>query len=320
MKLVMKYLLRTSLFFILFTGSAHGATRNCTQDERPEANEALISLQNDSGKSQEYITRHLPLGVPIAASKSFPEDLLVQSAFIMTHDIDLKTATWVGYELTSADVEGASGNDRVNCFRRDPRYTASKGSDPSDYDESIFDQGHMVSDADTKDDLIEQINTYVQSNMAPQYCRFNRGAWLSLEHFGRIWAKKYGQIFIMSGAAFDADNDLGRDSNASAPRMKSRNGQMRVGIPSHFYKVFLREEEGQWHSISFLMEQNNDVHGTRWADVSPYIEKALVTIEDIEGHTDLDIFPDAKSQMIGQNEQDFWDLSTGQANLEGTCN
>lgn len=69
----------------------------------------------------------------------------------------------------------------------------------------------VISFRDTK-----QINTYVMSNMSPQYCRFNRGIWLSLEHLGRIWAKQYGKIHVTSGAIFNFNPRDARDKDESA--------------------------------------------------------------------------------------------------------
>ena len=37
---------------------------------------------------------------------------------------------------------------------RDPRYTADESGTQTNYDEPIFDQGHMANDADLKDDVI----------------------------------------------------------------------------------------------------------------------------------------------------------------------
>ena len=117
------------------------------------------------------------------------EDVLVQGGYILRHDKDLRTGLWVSYKLTDKDIANAydadgKKKDRVNCFRPDPRMKESETAIKSDYDEPIFDQGHLANDADIKDDLTEQINTYILSNMSPQYCRFNRGIWLSLEETG----------------------------------------------------------------------------------------------------------------------------------------
>jgi endonuclease G, mitochondrial len=99
----------------------------------------------------------------------------------MSHDDDLRTALWVGYRLTAQDQTDAEGQDRVNCFRKDPRISFDSAATPADYREPRFDQGHMTNHADLKDELLDQINTYVLSNMSPQECKFNRGIWLSLE-------------------------------------------------------------------------------------------------------------------------------------------
>lgn len=121
----------------------------------------------------------------------------------MLHDEDLRTSLWSSYALTKTDMDNTTGKPRVNCFRSDPRLKKAKSAAKSDYDEAIYDQGHMTNDADLKDDLLEQLNTYVLSNMSPQHCRFNRGIWLSLEHLTRAWAREYETVFITSVAIFD---------------------------------------------------------------------------------------------------------------------
>ena len=76
--------------------------------------------------------------------------MLVQEGFTLLHDDDLRTALWVSYRLFETDIEeGAEAEARVDCFRKDPRLT--DGASKSDYDEPIFDQGHMANDADMKD-------------------------------------------------------------------------------------------------------------------------------------------------------------------------
>lgn len=80
----------------------------------------------------------------------------VQEGFALLHDKDLRTGLWVSYRLSSTDIDGASGRDRVNCFRKDPRLTSAETAILSDYDEPIYDRGHLANDADLKDSLIEQ--------------------------------------------------------------------------------------------------------------------------------------------------------------------
>ena len=201
-----------AVFYVFSTQYATSEVRDCTKSEKAVADGRLKTIQRDKDLLENLIRLHMPHGVHKAthAIQGGPdnEDVFVQGGYILRHDRDLRTGLWVSYKLTDkdiADADDADGKkkDRVNCFRQDPRMKESETGVKSDYDEPIFDRGHLANDADIKDDLTEQINTYVLSNMSPQYCRFNRGVWLSLEKLGREWAEKYKTIYITSGAIFD---------------------------------------------------------------------------------------------------------------------
>ena len=261
----------------------------------------------------------MPTSTQVVQGGPDNEDLLAQEGYVLLHDKDLRTTLWVAYRLTKADLDGAAGQARVNCFRRDPRFTTDESGTPADYDEPLFDQGHMTNDADLKDDVTEQVNTYIMSNMSPQYCRFNRGVWLSLESLGRKLAVQNETIFVVSGAIFDYNNRDERDRDRSVARMGSRNQKARVGIPSDYYKIFLRQEGDDWHSIAFLLENNNEAHGTQWEAVRPYVEASMVTIEEIERRSETSFFPDLPRADLTQNELAMWDLSDADGNAEGTC-
>jgi len=300
------------------------AARNCTAVEKAKGDAQLMAIQGDPTRQAAIIERHLPFGVHAGthASQGGPdnEDLLLQEGYALLHDMDLRTGLWVSYKLTSTDIAGAVGKKRVNCFRTDPRFTSANTAIKSDYDEPIYDQGHLANDADMKDDLIEQVNTYMMSNMSPQHCRFNRGVWLSLEHLGRIWAKKYDTIYITSGAIFDFNSRDRRDKDKSAGRMGSRNQKARVAIPSDYYKIFLRKEGDTWHSIAFVLEHNNAQHGITWEDTRPFAEASITTIETIEQHAEITFHPSLnRNQLVQSTDGSHWDLETGKANLEGGC-
>ena len=313
----------TILLVLAFATPALVQARNCTAAERDAANAQLLAIQSDAPRTARILERHLPLGVPtsthVVQGGPDNEDLLAQEGYVRLHDKDLRTTLWVAYRLTKADLEGAAGKERVNCFRRDPRFTSDESGTPTDYDEPIFDQGHMTNDADLKDDVTEQVNTYMMSNMSPQYCRLNRGVWLSLESLGRKLAEQNETIFIVSGAIFDYNNRDERDRDRSVAHMGSRNQKARVGIPSDYYKIFLRQEGDDWQSIAFLLENNNEAHGTRWDDVRPFVEASMTTVEEIERVSDTSFFPDLPRADLTQNALAMWDLSAADGNAEGTC-
>jgi endonuclease G len=294
------------------------ASRNCTSDEKERGDVALKTIQASRELSQELISTHLPLGAHHSTGDALGERLLVQNGYVSTQDDDLRTTLWAAHRLTKSDVDNAKGKDRVNCFRPDPRLNEDVVGVLSDYDEAIYDRGHMTNDADLKDNVIEQVNTYVLSNMSPQHCRFNRGIWLSLEHLTRRWAAKYEEVYVTSGAVFDRDGDLQRDKDADAERMLSRNGKSRVGVPSHYYKLFLRKDPDGWKSIAFLLPHNNDDNGVAWADVLPKANLAIALVEKVESVASIHLIPELDRHFLSQSRGD-WDLSENKGNLSGTC-
>ncbi len=297
---------------------AHG--RDCTSQERADGNAQLAAIASDEGRRMSILSRHLPFGV----HRSTPDQngqLLFQNGYMLSHDPDLRTTVWVSYRLDGDDIANAQGQERVNCFRRDPRLDSDDAATPADYDEPIFDQGHMANDADLKDLLLEQVNTYVMSNMSPQHCRFNRGIWLSLEHLTRIWAdnEQYGALLVTSGAIFDRDDMIGRDPDDAAIRMRSRSNRERVAVPSHYYKVIMRQEESGWKSIAFLLPHSNEDHGVSWDDVRPDVIASIVSISEIGELASLRLHPalnrgELTETILGSD----WDFSEGRSNFNSS--
>ncbi len=316
----MKRFLAVVIFTLILAPASQAANRNCTPDERKAANQQLLAIAADPSLQKIIANRHTPFGLHLNVGSSVGEQTYFQNGYILEHDTDLRTTLWVSYRLTKLDRQGAAGKDRVNCFRKDPRIARADTATTTDYNEPIFDQGHMTNDADLKDDLIEQINTYMMSNMSPQHCRFNRGIWLSLEHLTRTWADTYEDILVTSGAIFDRDSTRGRDVDSDAVRMESRNGKKRVAVPSHYYKVFLRETTAGWQSIAFTLQNNNDKNGVDWTDVEPIVMANIVSLSDIEAQAGLQLHPTLdRSNLVESLDGANWDFSGGLSNAEATC-
>ena len=304
----------------LVSFSVAAQTRNCTPLERSDGDTDLGTLEIPGGMRAAVRMQHLPFGVHLPDNPD-NEQLLYQWGYMLSHDPDLRTTLWVSYALDHRDIDGAQGQPRVNCFRGDPRLDSGERATTTDYREPIYDQGHMANDADFKDEILEQVNTYVMSNMSPQHCRFNRGIWLSLEHLGRIWAAEngYGAVHVTSGAIFDRDGTQGRDADDDALRMESNNNRARVAVPSHYYKVFLRQDEDGWHSFSVLLPHTNTNHGVSWQFVRPDVQNAVVSIEEIESLASLTLHPSLDRDELQQSQDgDGWDLTFGRANLNST--
>lgn len=199
-------------------------------DRKESAYDWLLFLNAQEAAAAE--AWHMPYGVPIGVTAN--EHVLRQDEYIINYDSDLRVPLWVAYRIRDFDL--LLGRARTQCFRRDPRLTDSEAGVCADYEEPVFDRGHMAPNADFVRSEAAMINTYMFSNMTPQRANFNRSIWARLEGYIRDWARLKGEIFVITGAVFDRDNDGTRDADNQAQRMQSNNGNTRVAVPSHFYK------------------------------------------------------------------------------------
>jgi endonuclease G len=257
---------------------------DCTAAERAVADRQLWLSRADQAAS---VATHLPWGVPRATSPVDNERLLVQRDYVIGHDGDLRVPLWTAERVDAARL---TDTDREDCFRADPRLPSAEASTPRDYDEPIYDQGHMAPFANQTSSVIAGHNSFIMSNMAPQTCQLNRGIWQILEGITRLWAAEHGTVYVLSGSVFDRDGNGARDPDASAQRMRSRSGATRVAVPSHFYKVIaIRRPDGSVSTLSIMLP-----HGEANPDgpaALRYLEQHLTTTEAIEQVAGLDLFP-----------------------------
>lgn len=272
--------LLVAVIFLQFWLVGLAVSRNCTPTEKSAADAQLWLNKRDKSAA---LALHLPWGVPQSTSSR----ILVQRDYVIGYSDSLLVPLWTAHRLYSSDLGKVT---RVDCFRRDPRIPAPAASLPSDYDDPIYDQGHMTPNADMSKGLKPVINSFIMSNMSPQFCQFNRGVWQILESLVRIWAEEQGTLYVMTGSIFDRDGDGMRDDDSVAPRMMSRNGKARVVIPSHFYKILVhRFDDGRVDVLALIMP--NDKTNLDGDDAIRYIENHLVSVADIEKLAGVTLFP-----------------------------
>lgn len=272
---------------------------NCTAAQREAADRQLWLNQRDRNLASEMV---FPWGAPNTESTS-NQRRLVQRDYVIEYDDDLQGPVWAANVLGLKKLEGG----RIDCFRQDPRVPGPVSARPSDYDEAIFDQGHMVPNADMTFGQIPIINTFIMSNMSPQFCQFNRGVWQILETFERHWAEEEGTpVYILNGAVFDWDGDGLRDRDEESVRMRSRNGRTNVAVPSAYFKILAREgSDGRLHTLTILLPHDQtDVDGQAAVD---YLAAHVTTVGAVERLTGSEIFPNATGDLAEATA--LWDVS-----------
>lgn len=266
----------------VLTAPAHA--RDCTAAEKAAADLQLTLTPADE---KEALRTVFPWGAPMGQRPTENERRLVQRDYVINYDDDLYGPVWSANVLGLKPLPGG----RIDCFRADSRIPADVSATPSDYDEPIFDQGHMVPNGDMTFSESAIINTFMMSNMSPQFCQFNRGVWQILETFARHWGAGPEPLYVVNGAVFERDGDGVRDLDTAAVRMKSRNGRTRVAIPSMYFKVFARKRgDGGLDTLTVLLPHDQtDLDG---AAAHAYLDSHVSNLPAVEALTGLRFFPE----------------------------
>ena len=196
-----KYTSILSLAALLWAAPARGADRcDCDSEvhDKIDSYDALLNLS--PSKIASARSKHALWGLPAAPASATHEHLLAQKDYLIWYDDDLRVPLWVSYRLTKSNLK--THRERLECFRRDPRLDQSVAGMCDDYDEPTFDRGHLVPNADMERTEAAMLNTYLFSNMTPQFSNFNRGVWEKLESMVRDWARVKGAIYVISGSIF----------------------------------------------------------------------------------------------------------------------
>ena len=271
-------------FAVLFaTSPAAFADRSCTAAERTAADRQLWLNDADHARS---IDDNLLWGEPVLTGDDTQNEfVLTQRNYVIGYDGDLRIPTWTAHRIRAS---GLGRVERINCFRRDARLDRPFASYTTDYEEPLFDQGHLTPNGDMSFGKYAVENSFIMSNMAPQYCQFNRGVWQILETLGRFWAHRDGELYVIAGSIVDRDGSPGRDGDDDAWRMHSNNGDENVAIPSAFFKILARpSENGRFEALTLILPHDRtDLDGQAAID---YLNQHVRSIAEVEALTGLDI-------------------------------
>lgn len=187
-------------------------------------------------------------------------------AFTVSYDAHNKQPIWVAYDLSDVDLLGENSRKGRN-FKKDTQVSVPQ-ADNNDYKNSGWTRGHLAPAADFKWSAEAMDYTFYFTNICPQIEYFNQTSWERLERRVRVWAKKFGIIYIVTGPIIgDAVN--------------GRIGLNQITIPDAFFKAVLAKDGESYQAIGFIMENSSAQQ--------PYTS-CCVPVNDIERITGLDLF------------------------------
>lgn len=213
--------------------------------------------------------------------------------YSVCYDVDRHISHWVAYPIFKKVYE-TPVLSRVNDFNYDPndqlpviptrdQQNIGTGGNGRGYGARGYDRGHMLPQASRYNNYEPNRMTYYGTNMMPQNSTLNQNIWASLEGKVRGWGglQTYDTLYVVTGAAFKSTKTI---DNANGP----------IAVPSHCWKVLLRQRGNQNRQISQFKADELKAIGFVFtnddAGAATSIESAVRSVKEIEELTGFKFF------------------------------
>lgn len=214
--------------------------------------------------------------------------------FSVEWDCDKRSQRWTCYQMH----RGYSGKySRVSSFYFDTtNLTADEYYDEFKYFPG-YDRGHICPSGDRTASEEMNAQTFVMTNMQPQYHQFNgyddsgnSGLWVRMENQLRKWADKLSTsdtIFVCKGATIDSEANI----------ITRINGKLIV--PKYFYMAILRKSSFGYAGMAFWSDQTKS-----WR-MNETLRSHAISISELEKRTGIDFFCNLPDDVEAQVEKTF---------------
>lgn len=214
--------------------------------------------------------------------------------FSVEWDCDKRSQRWTCYQMH----KGYSGKyTRVSNF-----YFDTTNLNSNEYWGEFkyfpgYDRGHICPSGDRTASEEMNSQTFVMTNMQPQYHKFNgfddsgnNGLWVRMENQLRKWADKLSAtdtIFVCKGGTIDSEANI-------ITRIDGK-----LIVPKYFYMAILRKSSFGYAGMAFWSEQKNE-----WR-VNETLRSHAISIAELEKRTGIDFFCNLPDDVEAQVEKTF---------------
>ena len=216
--------------------------------------------------------------------------ILTHNGFVISYNADARIPFWVAYELTGEETRGDLDRDEYK-FQMDPSYGSTQAMREDYADDNYrWSRGHMAPAADFEWDAEAMGETFYLTNICTQDRELNKHAWNYLEKQVRNWAREFGKVWVVTGPV------IGTNRYGTI-------GDRDVVVPDSFFKAVLAYKGGKYHSIAFMMDNDDQRY---------WLDDCAMTVNDLEAVTGLDLFPllpdDVENTVESQLRLPFWSI------------
>jgi endonuclease G len=151
----------------------------------------------------------------LAASLTSRTTEVCHTEYVLMASGVTKGPLYSAQHLTAAQVTGADSITRTGSFHQEIAIPAADRSQSSDYTNSGYDRGHMTPAGDESTTDSEK-ESFSMANVVPQVHKLNAGEWEKIEAQVRDLATQLGDVYVVTGPAFDPDSTttIGKDQVA----------------------------------------------------------------------------------------------------------
>lgn len=212
---------------------------------------------------------HVQYGVPI-----YSDITTCYEGYAMAYSYELKAALWVSYSL---DRQVGEGVERQDDFRKNDDIPEKYATTPEDYEEPVYDMGHLANSESIDTSVNANSETFLMSNMTPQLPGHNRAIWKGLEIRERKWANNFGNVTVIAGAIYTVGyKTIG-------------NG---VPVPSYYWKIIFRPDQNE--AIAFIIPHKKLS--------TKYLDDYIVSVDSLEETTGFDFFSNLPDEIENKIE------------------
>ena len=217
-------------------------------------------------------------GRPKRIAPPAPADIKIldRGEFVIGWSDSLQHPVWVADHVPP---EARFEAGKRPSFRKDRSVAASPAA--SAYERTGYDRGHLAPNRAivTRFGPEEQAKTFLMSNIAPQSPALNRGPWRELEQrIADLWALRWGEIWVVCGAISGTDSHSRQTLSGT-----------RIDVPESFWMLIVAQAEDGVRALALVLPQS--------VSYGDFPTHRIVTIDELEKMTGLDLLPDLPSYL-----------------------
>jgi len=191
---------------------------------------------------QGIVSQHCIGSCPDGAESN---QIIKREIYTLSNNAETKFADWVCYKVTPQTI----GKSKKRRWKADPALQEPQTLEPGDYKAAHktikTDRGHQAPLASFAGTPYWKQTNYL-SNITPQKSALNQGAWVRLESKVRKLAKKYGEVWVMTGPLYT--KEMPKLPGADEPHT----------VPSGYWKIVIvktSSKETPYQHASFIFPQ-----------------------------------------------------------------